>query len=168
MAIDDLANAQEQVEKEGIPQIKCEPQICGAACCHNEIGLNLYDMIRLINAGHQDSITNKPNPRGIPGFHMPIPAYIPILKKENGKCIFLSDELRCKIYDIRPDICRFYPYTKNSRCKFPTNLSPEEKAGIKANIEMYNSHLKITVYSLFFDRELLQEEGILDYFTKKI
>jgi Fe-S-cluster containining protein len=33
-----------------------------------------------------------------------------ILKKENGKCIFLSENNQCCIYQDRPLICRFYPF----------------------------------------------------------
>jgi len=29
--------------------------------------------------------------------------------KDNGKCIFLKDNM-CKIYDSRPLVCRFYPF----------------------------------------------------------
>jgi Fe-S-cluster containining protein len=29
--------------------------------------------------------------------------------KNNGKCIFLKDDV-CKIYDSRPLVCRFYPF----------------------------------------------------------
>ena len=29
--------------------------------------------------------------------------------KDNGKCIFLKDNI-CKIYDSRPLVCRFYPF----------------------------------------------------------
>jgi Fe-S-cluster containining protein len=162
MATNDLATVQKRVLNEELLEIKCEPQICGAACCHNEIGLNIYDIGRLIDAGYKDSITNKPDPRGIPN------SYIPMLKKENGKCIFLSDEFRCKIYDIRPDICRVYPYTKNPGCRFSTNLSPEKKTEIAANKEAYDRHLQSTVYKLFFDREWLDQLGLLKYFTVKI
>lgn len=33
-----------------------------------------------------------------------------ILKKENGKCVFLSIKNQCRIYQDRPLICRFYPF----------------------------------------------------------
>jgi Fe-S-cluster containining protein len=31
------------------------------------------------------------------------------LKKKGNNCIFLDDNKMCKIYDIRPNICRMYP-----------------------------------------------------------
>ncbi|MEM3056705.1 MAG: YkgJ family cysteine cluster protein [Candidatus Bathyarchaeia archaeon] len=32
-----------------------------------------------------------------------------VMKKENGRCVFLRDNL-CYIYELRPIICRFYPF----------------------------------------------------------
>ncbi|MDI6883971.1 MAG: YkgJ family cysteine cluster protein [Hadesarchaea archaeon] len=32
------------------------------------------------------------------------------MKKRNGKCVFLEGKA-CRIYDIRPLICRFYPFS---------------------------------------------------------
>jgi Fe-S-cluster containining protein len=55
--------------------------------------------------------------------------YVSMMKKtENGKCIFLRDNL-CTIYQTRPLICRFYPFelkeTKNSEHIFGyTNECP--------------------------------------------
>jgi Fe-S-cluster containining protein len=36
--------------------------------------------------------------------------YLYEMVKEKGSCIFLSNN-RCKIYEHRPLICRFYPFT---------------------------------------------------------
>ncbi|MEM2894322.1 MAG: YkgJ family cysteine cluster protein [Candidatus Bathyarchaeia archaeon] len=32
-----------------------------------------------------------------------------VMRKENGRCVFLKDNL-CSIYELRPVICRFYPF----------------------------------------------------------
>jgi len=32
------------------------------------------------------------------------------IKREGSSCIFLNDSGKCRIYDIRPDICRTYPF----------------------------------------------------------
>lgn len=32
------------------------------------------------------------------------------MKKRNGRCVFL-DGKSCRIYEIRPLICRFYPFS---------------------------------------------------------
>jgi Fe-S-cluster containining protein len=30
--------------------------------------------------------------------------------KRDGRCIFLNDDKKCEIYDIRPNICKIYPF----------------------------------------------------------
>jgi len=35
--------------------------------------------------------------------------------KQENPCAFLDEHNRCKIYDARPDTCRFYPLMKGSR-----------------------------------------------------
>jgi Fe-S-cluster containining protein len=45
--------------------------------------------------------------------------YIYMMRKaKNGKCVFLKDDL-CTIYQIRPVICRFYPFElkEGEHCK---------------------------------------------------
>ena len=32
------------------------------------------------------------------------------LKNEQGKCVFLDDKGLCKIYENRPEGCKFYPF----------------------------------------------------------
>ncbi len=39
-----------------------------------------------------------------------VPPYRYRMKKRNGKCVFL-DGKACRIYKIRPLICRFYPFS---------------------------------------------------------
>jgi len=29
--------------------------------------------------------------------------------EKNGRCIFLNDDKKCEVYDIRPNICKIYP-----------------------------------------------------------
>lgn len=55
--------------------------------------------------------------------------FLYMMKKEGGRCIFLRDDL-CSIYDIRPIICRFYPFRlenlgKNRYGFFYTEECPE-------------------------------------------
>jgi Fe-S-cluster containining protein len=35
--------------------------------------------------------------------------YVYLMKKDHGKCFFLRDG-SCQIYNIRPLVCRFYPF----------------------------------------------------------
>lgn len=51
------------------------------------------------------------------------------MKKRNGKCVFL-DGKACRIYNVRPLICSFYPFslkTSDNDCKFEVS---EECPGI--------------------------------------
>lgn len=55
-------------------------------------------------------------------------------KTDAGKCVFLKDN-SCTIYEIRPLICRFYPFqltsTKNGKAKFSyTNECPGISKGL--------------------------------------
>jgi Fe-S-cluster containining protein len=43
--------------------------------------------------------------------------YVYEMKKADGKCVFLKDN-QCTIYEVRPLICRFYPF----ELKFSKNL----------------------------------------------
>jgi Fe-S-cluster containining protein len=62
-------------------------------------------------------------------------------KTEEGKCLFLKDN-RCTIYEIRPLICRFYPFELknlgNNRYSFSyTNQCPGIGKGPKLKTPFY-------------------------------
>jgi Fe-S-cluster containining protein len=40
-------------------------------------------------------------------------AFIGILRKDNGRCIFLNEDNTCSIYEWRPRICQTFPFTFN-------------------------------------------------------
>jgi len=53
------------------------------------------------------------------GFFLDYDTHIgsPVLKLENGKCVFLvkkKDRYYCKIYEIRPKVCRVYPFVNSN------------------------------------------------------
>ena len=57
-------------------------------------------------------------------------AFIGLFKKENGECIFYNDqEKKCKIYNLRPNFCRTFPYS------FKILIDPETKH--EKGIEIY-------------------------------
>jgi Fe-S-cluster containining protein len=77
------------------------------------------------------------------------------LKIEHEKCIFLNDKGRCDIYDIRPNICKIYPFwalrlidgslkvithDDNSSCQIIKKL---ENEGGKKDMELVLSKIKI-------------------------
>jgi len=80
-----------------------------AVCCSNT-----EDKVRLILLlkSETDRISKK-TLIGLYGFAEKIQGFEPYIyqmkKTEEGKCIFLKDDL-CSIYKIRPLICRFYPF----------------------------------------------------------
>lgn len=38
-------------------------------------------------------------------------AFVGLLKKSTGACIYLDEEKKCKIYNLRPMFCRTFPFT---------------------------------------------------------
>lgn len=53
-------------------------------------------------------------------------AFIALLKKENGDCIFLDHNKKCSIYEHRPKICQCFPFT----------FDLKEKSGINAELDI--------------------------------
>ncbi|MFQ6129875.1 MAG: YkgJ family cysteine cluster protein [Candidatus Hadarchaeaceae archaeon] len=49
-------------------------------------------------------------PLSFASYSLSIQPYRYRMKKRNGKCVFL-DGKACRIYNIRPLICRFYPFS---------------------------------------------------------
>ena len=44
----------------------------------------------------------------------------PVLKIENDKCVFLGkegEEYYCKIYQIRPKVCKLYPFINSDKAE---------------------------------------------------
>jgi Fe-S-cluster containining protein len=68
--------------------------------------------------------------------------------KEDGRCIFLTDEGRCSIYSVRPNICRIYPFwgirLLNRKIKIiGHDISP--KCGILKSIKKKNKDLEASL-----------------------
>jgi Fe-S-cluster containining protein len=73
-----------------------------------------------------------------------------IMRKKEGKCIFLKDKL-CSIYEVRPIICRFYPFKLENlggnKYRFSyTDECPSIGKG---------PHLKRTFYEALFKKFLI-------------
>jgi uncharacterized protein len=49
-----------------------------------------------------------------------------LVEKPDGRCIFLGDDRRCEVYDVRPRQCRTFPFWR------PNVASPEAWAALKA------------------------------------
>ncbi len=96
---------------------RCEK--CGE-CCKPLVKLSKSDVERILTAGYDEiyfidkTILNEK-----------------IIRQINGKCVFLKqgkEKTSCEIYDIRPDICREYPFfgDKIKTCK-PAELMKDNK-----------------------------------------
>ena len=74
-----------------------ECKMCGNCCRLRIISLTDEDIKRLSEHGHTDFYVKKGNEYW--------------MKRVKGRCIFLKDDL-CSIYEIRPEICRNFPFFK--------------------------------------------------------
>ncbi len=80
---------------ENVENWECLYQECGARCCSEGIELTLEDVER-ISERHSD-------------FFKVEDSRI-LLKGRDGKCVFLQEDLRCGIEDIKPVACRLLPF----------------------------------------------------------
>ncbi|MGA1872091.1 MAG: YkgJ family cysteine cluster protein [Thermoplasmatota archaeon] len=71
----------------------CVEQGCSHCCRDTEMNLTLEDVDRISGSGKEDF------------YHEDTMQ----LRNVEGRCIFLSTEGRCSIYDMRPLGCRLYP-----------------------------------------------------------
>jgi len=82
--------------------------------------------------------------------------FIYIMRKSGGKCVFLKGKL-CSIYDIRPIICRFYPFKLenlgDNRYSFsPTEECPGVGKGSKLGCAFYENLFRQFLKSLTENR----------------
>lgn len=73
--------------------LKCT--LCGNCCRFRIIALDGRDIKRIEEAGHRGFVKKSGSS----------------MKMDNGKCFFLKDD-KCSIYDIRPQVCRDFPFSK--------------------------------------------------------
>ena len=88
------------------PHIRWRCQRCGE-CCKDQVKrkrrilLTDYDIARIKKDMVEEKFCKKIKPNG---------PYKYMMIQKDGSCIFLSNN-RCTIYEKRPLICRFYPFT---------------------------------------------------------
>ncbi|MFB0561817.1 MAG: YkgJ family cysteine cluster protein [Candidatus Lokiarchaeia archaeon] len=88
--------------------IRFQCQRCARCCAHTEersrrILLSDLDILRI----EKNLALRREN------FVEPVQGYYPfgfLMKMVDGKCIFLDENKTCKIYEIRPLICRCFPF----------------------------------------------------------
>ncbi len=78
---------------------------CGE-CCKIVVKVSKEEINKIKNKGYKDFLEIDP-----------IKGKDYVLKRVNGICVFLTDN-KCEIYNIRPKICRLYPFLdKNAKIK---------------------------------------------------
>jgi len=70
-------------------------QMCGNCCRLRIISVTDDDIKRISEKGYKDFYAKKGNEYW--------------MKRVKGRCIFLKDD-KCSIYEIRPEICRKFPF----------------------------------------------------------
>ena len=143
---------------------------CRDTCCRgpqNTISLRLEDIARLLDAGLESAIST-----GKPVYSEELLAeypslrtienldsyrFFPVLRrKPDGTCVFLDDNGRCSIYEIRPLRCRRFPYrlddalsgiVYSSGCQYPRrDGSPDEVRNLaQAAVDTYNAKIRDVV-----------------------
>ena len=101
-------------------KFKCER--CGY-CCTLRVRLSFLELLRIISRGYKkkDFAVKDMKKRNC------------IRQHENGDCYFLVRKGRktsCKIYDIRPKMCRAYPGYIKGKCK---SVNPAVRASLKSS-----------------------------------
>lgn len=98
---------------------------------HSEKKLSLEDLLDVVgyyiyeNEPTQDQLKKMVIP---PILTQRGPAFLGLRKKNDGKCIYLSESNKCTIYQSRPAICRSFP--------FHFHYSPVTKPEKRIDIEM--------------------------------
>ena len=77
------------------PLFKC--QMCGTCCRLRLISITNEDAERIKAAGHSNFTEKVKNEN--------------MMKRDKGRCVFLKDD-KCSIHEIRPQICRDFPFFK--------------------------------------------------------
>ena len=85
-------------------------QDCGNCCRETEMILSDRDIARIMKNGRKNLLPNNFVDKTDDGFFQ--------LKNINGHCVFFDLKTKlCKIYENRPQGCRFYPLTFNLETK---------------------------------------------------
>ncbi len=96
--------------------------------------------------------------------------------KEDGSCIFLNENNKCRIYNKRPSICSLYPYMLNREADDDGNLEWRQISGLDQH-GCYHSHISdeecksiacdIKAYEkAYLKQKIAFLDKIKDYFKK--
>ncbi|MBN1215698.1 MAG: YkgJ family cysteine cluster protein [Candidatus Lokiarchaeota archaeon] len=93
-------------------------------------------------------------------------AFLGLRKLENNYCFFFDkEEKKCRIYEIRPDICRIFPFSFEYKDKDVINIIYSKKAkqyciGINNDAPTINKN-KLKALALEFSKILKKNEEII-------
>lgn len=137
--------------------IECNVANCQAKCCQNISVLSKKEIIKIKNYIQKNNIE-------------PVNRNNVLTQKNANRCPFLNENLRCNIYPVRPEICRWFhcsSYKKNEKYLdhsdkepidmfetfYPNSYNPtDEKTQeeLKSLKEEYNEKRKILIKRLLF------------------
>ncbi|WP_457550800.1 YkgJ family cysteine cluster protein [Archaeoglobus sp.] len=113
-------------------------KFCGKCCYNTEMPLTEEDIARIEKLGFKrEDFTIKVN-----GIYR--------LRNVNGKCFFLDEDNRCKIYDYRPLGCRIYPAVLDENCRVVVDdLCPKKHEIRKEDLKKVKPILKRLVREIY-------------------
>lgn len=93
----------------GDPAFLCQAELCSAHCCKAfSVALRGDEVTRLERLGRVNRQRFLECEGGEP---IALPLADPfLLAREDGHCAMLGADLRCTVYDARPNACRLYPH----------------------------------------------------------
>lgn len=74
---------------------------CAACCRDNEVVIAEEDVDRFRTAGRPDLLRKTTRKQGV--------RFLPLLRTKDRSCVHLGSDLRCGIYELRPNMCREFP-----------------------------------------------------------
>lgn len=118
--------------KEFPPPVNFKCTKCGKCCFLNYLALTREDYMRLKNYLPRDIISTD--------YYSPFP----FLLKIKGRCIFLRKDNLCKIYSLRPIICRLFPLSLSflPDGSFVVNIRRCDGVGLKTREKIDNSFIE--------------------------
>jgi uncharacterized protein len=96
---------------------------CAAVCCRLPLEIKAPDLVRLGLAGPDEIQAPKKLAKRLVregvlrSFRLATGLFL-LEQQANGDCRFLGSDLRCTVYEIRPDTCRDFPARVGPRVGF--------------------------------------------------
>ena len=89
--------------------MKCKVHKCNAQCCYN-LAFGDGELEKFADKIVNPVLGTMPFGPGV--------LALTSKKMDDNKCPFLREDLRCNIYECRPDVCRKFGMIKRLPCRF--------------------------------------------------